>query len=81
MVISDVPDVSKALLYVQTQCIYCHIIEEIEELDVLVSTGTHYKKNNEVLVDQDINNSHSFGMYQKTEFRTSSHCKAQPRGI
>lgn len=41
MVISEVPDVSKALLYVQTQCINCHIIEEIEELDALVSTGTY----------------------------------------
>lgn len=79
MVISDVPDVSKALLYVQTQCIYCHIIEKIEELDVLVYRNLLQK--NEVLVDQNINNSHSFGMYRKTEFRTSSHCKAEPRGV
>jgi len=30
--ISDVPDVSKALLYVQTQCIYCHITEKYKNL-------------------------------------------------
>lgn len=58
--ISNVLDVSNALLYAQTQWIYCHIIEKKpnQKCGVPVSTETKYKKKNKLLDGQNKKNSH-----------------------